>query len=126
MTINDQIQEFTRGPHNHLLKVSGIAKAAAKASSDPDEKTLTSYISQLGDPDSPDDDYGNADALADSHQLRAHLALCKIAPMQGNAAKLNKHLDKALEYHGSIHGALHAAAARASEMDPNAIRDEQD
>ena len=126
MTMNDQnIQEFTRGPHNHLLKVAGMAKADAKSSSDPDTKTLTSYISQLGDPDSPDEDYGNSDALADSHQLGAHLALCKIAAMQGNGAKLNKHLDKALEYHGAIHGALHAAAARASEMDPNAIREEQ-
>lgn len=119
------MHEFTRGPHNYLVKVAGISKAAAQTSSDHDERTLTHYIGQLGQPDTPDDNYGNDDALKDSHALGAHLALCKIGLMQGNHAKLSKHLDQALEYHGAIHGALHAADARASEMNPNAIREEQ-
>ena len=52
--MSSQIQEFTRGSHNHIVKVAGYAKAASQTSSDPDEKTLTSYIAQLGTPDSPD------------------------------------------------------------------------
>jgi len=123
--MSNQIQEFTRGTHNYIVKVADMAKAAAKASSDPDEKTLTSYIAQLGDPDSPGEDYGNSDALTDSHALGAHLALCKIAEMQCDHDKLGRHLDQALTYHSQLHGALHAASARASEMDPNAIREEQ-
>jgi hypothetical protein len=126
MNDQNQIHEFTRGPHNYLVKVAGIAKAAAQNSSDHDERTLTRYIGQLGQPDSPNEDYGNCDALKDSHALGAHLALAKIGLMQGNHAKLSKHLDQALEYHGAIHGALHAAAAHSGEINPMAVRERQE
>jgi hypothetical protein len=123
--MNEQIHEFTLGPHNHVVEVAGFAKAAAKTSSSQDERTLTSYIAQLGDPDTPDEDYGNADALADSHQLGAHLALAKIGEMQCNHDKVGKHLDQALAYHSKLHSGIHAAA-QASETNPMRIREEQE
>lgn len=123
--MSNQIQEFTRGTHNYMVKVADVAKATAQASSDPDERTLTSYVGQLGAPDNPDDDYGNSEALQDSHALGAHLALCKIAEMQCDHDKLGKHLDQALAYHSKLHSGIHAAA-RASEFDPMRIREEQE
>jgi len=126
MSNQNQIHEFTRGSHNHLVKVAGLAKAAAASSSDPDERTLTSYIGQLGAPDAPAGDYGNCDALHDSHALGANLALCKIGLMKGDHAKIAKHLDQALAHHSQLHGALHAAAAHASELNPMYVRDKQE
>ena len=92
---------------------------------DRDGSILDDYVGLLGAPEEVGN-YDSADALRDSHLLGAHLAKCKIAEMQCDHDKLGKHLNQALVHHANLHCAIHAAAAaRASELNPMRIRQEQ-
>ena len=121
--MNDQNQILTPGPHNYLVKVARHAKTDQASSHD--ERVLTRYVGELGEPSSPSDNYGNADALKSSYAVGSNLALAKISHMRGDHAKVSKHLDATMEHHAELHAGIHAAA-RQSEIDPMRIREKQD
>jgi HSP90 family molecular chaperone len=58
------------------------------------------------------------------NQPSAQLAKAKLGILQKDHVKVHQALNKAMAFHTRLHGHINAAA-RASEMNPNAIRQEQ-
>jgi hypothetical protein len=69
--------------------------------------------------DAPDDP---GETFHHSVQCAWHLAVAKSAVQDGNDVAVHQHLNRAMQHFLP----LHAAAARASEFDPNRIRQEQE
>jgi hypothetical protein len=82
-------------------------------------------LTGLVDPGDPGDDANSATALHDSQMVGLHLAKSKLAILQKDQVKVHQNLNKAMAFHARLHGHINAAA-RQSEMNPNAIREEQD